>query len=353
MVNKILSIIIPTYNMELYLKRCIDSLVTAKQTLGDTEIIVVNDGSKDKSLSIANGYKELYPESLIVIDKTNGNYGSCINAALKIASGKYIKVLDADDWFNTNALVEFVMCLKSLDVDLVLTDYTVCFENSNIRKKHVFPFVENKEYSSSLMHDSNFQKMQMHCVTYRTEMLRKFKYFQTEGISYTDQEWILYPMAYVRKISYFRLNLYQYLLGRAGQTMDVNILAKNVRHSVIIAERMVKDSVSWYKTEFTLPQRKYCIERMLLYIRSIYKLVLLNSDNVENVNLLIKLDDLISSTNRAFYKDLALCTIHDKFFPFHFINYFHNHHKRLPSFIKFINKWMKFVQNKLYNCKVM
>lgn len=134
MVNKILSIIIPTYNMELYLKRCIDSLVTAKQTLGDTEIIVVNDGSKDKSLSIANGYKELYPESLIVIDKTNGNYGSCINAALKIASGKYIKVLDADDWFNTNALVEFVMCLKSLDVDLVLTDYTVCFENSNIRK---------------------------------------------------------------------------------------------------------------------------------------------------------------------------------------------------------------------------
>lgn len=107
-------------------------------------------------------------------------------------------------------------------------------------------------------------------------------------------------MAYVRKISYFRLNLYQYLLGRAGQTMDVNILAKNVRHSVIIAERMVKDSVSWYKTEFTLPQRKYCIERMLLYIRSIYKLVLLNSDNVENVNLLIKLDDLISSTNRAF-----------------------------------------------------
>lgn len=70
MVNKILSIIIPTYNMELYLKRCIDSLVTAKQTLGDTEIIVVNDGSKDKSLSIANGYKELYPESLIVIDKT-------------------------------------------------------------------------------------------------------------------------------------------------------------------------------------------------------------------------------------------------------------------------------------------
>lgn len=226
MVNKILSIIIPTYNMELYLKRCIDSLVTAKQTLGDTEIIVVNDGSKDKSLSIANGYKELYPESLIVIDKTNGNYGSCINAALKIASGKYIKVLDADDWFNTNALVEFVMCLKSLDVDLVLTDYTVCFENSNIRKKYVFPFVENKEYSSSLMHDSNFQKMRMHCVTYRTEMLRKSKYFQTEGISYTDQEWILYPMAYVRKISYFRLNLYQYLLGRAGQTMDVNILAK-------------------------------------------------------------------------------------------------------------------------------
>ncbi len=332
--------------MELYLKRCIDSLVAAKQTLEDTEIIVVNDGSKDKSLSIANGYKELYPKSIVVIDKKNGNYGSCINAALKIAGGKYIKVLDADDWFDTEALVEFVEHLKSLDVDLVLTDYTMCFANSKVNKKCFLPFDENKEYSSSLMHDSRFWKMQMHEVTYRTEILRKSRYFQTEGISYTDQEWIFYPMVYVQKITYLKLNLYQYLLGREGQTMDVNILAKNVKHGVIIAERMVKDSVTWYATEQTLPQRKYCIERMLLYIRSIYKLVLLNSDSVENVNLLVKFDDFISSTNRTFYKDLALCTIHDRFFPFHFIDYFHNHHKRLPCFIKSLNKLMKIAQEK-------
>lgn len=344
MSEKFLSIIIPTYNMELYLKRCLDSLVSAIEILDNIEIVVVNDGSKDKSLLIANSYKDKYPDSVVVIDKQNGNYGSCINAALKVISGKYVKVLDADDWFNTQAFTKFVKCIESLDVDLVLTDYTKRFENDGKKLKVTYPFVEDKIYTSEIMKNSNFQNMQMHSVTYRTSILKRSSYLQTEGISYTDQEWILYPMKYVENIVYLKVDLYQYLLGREGQTMDSKVLYKNIKHHMMIAERMVGDSVSWYNNSKQSPQYVYCKARMLFYIRSIYKMVLLYSDGVQNLKYLSDFDNYISTRNTNFYADLLLSTIHNTFYPFHFIGYYHKKHKKLPFVAKLINKCMKLVQ---------
>ena len=90
--NKILSLIIPTYNMAELLPRCLDSII-ASGVNESIEAIVVNDGSKDNSLEIAKKYEEQHPECITVIDKPNGNYGSTINAALPVAKGKYVKIL--------------------------------------------------------------------------------------------------------------------------------------------------------------------------------------------------------------------------------------------------------------------
>lgn len=89
--------------MEKYLNKCLDSLLI-KTGLEYLEVIVVNDGSSDSSLSIAQAYQQKYPDVFVIIDKTNGNYGSCINAGLPVAKGKYIKILDADDSFSTPIL---------------------------------------------------------------------------------------------------------------------------------------------------------------------------------------------------------------------------------------------------------
>ena len=99
--EKIVSIVVPTYNMENYLRKDLESLIIS-EGLENVEVIVVNDGSRDKSLDIATEYAEKYPYVFRIIDKPNGNYGSCINAALRIASGKYIKIMDADDSFDTD-----------------------------------------------------------------------------------------------------------------------------------------------------------------------------------------------------------------------------------------------------------
>ena len=90
--------------MEKYLNKCLDSLIVENMNL--LEVLIINDGSKDNSSNIAHVYENKYPNTFRVIDKENGNYGSCINRGIKEAKGKYIKVLDADDSFNVSLTTE-------------------------------------------------------------------------------------------------------------------------------------------------------------------------------------------------------------------------------------------------------
>jgi glycosyltransferase involved in cell wall biosynthesis len=122
-IMKTISIIVAAYNMEDYLGRCLDSVVDHKWD-DSVEVIVVNDGSKDRTLQIARQYQSEYPQIVTVIDKENGHHGSCTNAALPVAKGKYVKVLDADDWFDTDAFAYLIDKLQTLDSDLVITNYT-------------------------------------------------------------------------------------------------------------------------------------------------------------------------------------------------------------------------------------
>lgn len=227
--EKILTIVIPTYNMQDYLRRCLDSLIVPEEQMKHLEVLVVNDGSKDNSSAIAHEYQDKYPDTFRVIDKENGNYGSCVNRGLKDATGKYIKILDADDWFDKMLFQDYLKQLCLQDVDAVLND---CYKvNKFGRKCGAFEFLgmqENKVYTLKFLYENNIFP-QMHCIAYRTELLRDIDYHQTEGISYTDQEWVSKPMSNTTSIVYFRLAVYNYMVGREGQTMDRKIL--NIKFS--------------------------------------------------------------------------------------------------------------------------
>ncbi len=98
---KSISIIIPIYNVEKYLKRCLDSLFV--QYTADMEVILVNDGSTDRSLEICEEYQKLYPDA-IIINKENGGLSDARNVGTAIATGKYIYYLDSDDWISPHAI---------------------------------------------------------------------------------------------------------------------------------------------------------------------------------------------------------------------------------------------------------
>ncbi len=106
---KLISFTVPCYNSQAYMEKCVDSLLTGGD---DVEIIIVNDGSKDGMIDIANAYAEKFPDIVRVIDKPNGGHGSGVNAGLKIATGIYYKVVDSDDWLDSEALKKLLDVIK-------------------------------------------------------------------------------------------------------------------------------------------------------------------------------------------------------------------------------------------------
>ena len=222
--EKILTIVIPTYNMQDYLRRCLDSLIVPEEQMKQMEVLVINDGSKDNSSAIAHEYQDKYPDMFRVIDKENGNYGSCVNRGLKEATGKYIKILDADDWFDKEAFSVYLHHLSLQNVDVVMND---CQKVNSSGKKcgsyKMFGLEDCNEFSFTILYEKKIFP-QMHCIAYRTELLKAMNYHQTEGISYTDQEWVSKPMSNVSSLVYFMLPVYNYMVGRVGQTMDRNML---------------------------------------------------------------------------------------------------------------------------------
>lgn len=116
--NPKISIIVPVYNAEKYIKRCMDSIYA--QTLTDYEIILVNDGSKDNSLFLCREYAK-NDKRVKVIDKENGGAGSARNAGIEVARGEYLAFPDADDWFDSNMYAELYTIAKSGDFDVVFS----------------------------------------------------------------------------------------------------------------------------------------------------------------------------------------------------------------------------------------
>lgn len=230
--EKLLTLIIPTYNMEKLLDRCLASLVIKDDSLfQQVEVLVVIDGAKDRSSEIAHEYENSYPSVFRVIDKENGNYGSCINRGLKEAAGKYIKVLDADDFFNTEAFAAYLAEIEKLDVDLVITSGTNVTEQDEPMLEWTFDYEPNQLYPIE-----NLKHVWIHEVTHKTELLRKIGYVQTEGISYTDEEWVFYPMSVVKNFFTLQLNLYQYTVGREGQTMNPAVWTRSMKNEIQVSK---------------------------------------------------------------------------------------------------------------------
>ncbi len=115
-----ISIIVPVYNVELYLRRCLDTIIN--QTLNEIEIILVNDGSSDNSLDICRYYERL-DSRIIILDKKNEGVSSARNEGLKVARGEYIGFVDPDDWIDFNMYESMYTKAKTGNYDIVMCNY--------------------------------------------------------------------------------------------------------------------------------------------------------------------------------------------------------------------------------------
>ena len=228
----ILSIGIPLYNMEKLLGDCLDSLLPKRVASepGWVQVVVVNDGSTDGSLELARSYERRFPGSVEVVDKENGGHGSCINAAVARAKGKYFKLVDSDDWLDPTELLRHLHHLESCDADLVVCDYRQVHEDGRRNevswKGRLKAGVRPSEtvWKELSRNRDPLGYLHMHALTWRTELLRDVRI--TEHSFYVDQEYAAFPMRLCRTVDYEPICLYQYRLGRQGQSMDNAVLRK-------------------------------------------------------------------------------------------------------------------------------
>lgn len=302
--SKLLTIVIPTYNMQAYLHRCLNSLLVSNELLQSLEVLVINDGSKDKSSAIAHEYEEKYPSTFRVIDKENGNYGSCINRGLKEAKGKYIKVLDADDWFDMAEFEKYLIQLQSVDVDMVLTPFMSVYEKTGEKQLCTQPYLkDNKVYQFNECDNQTVLRYSMHMVTYRVELLRKIQYVQTEGISYTDTEWTHLPQYSISTFVWMPYVVYQYYIGREGQTMDANVLAKNIWKYEVICKSLICNANQYLHKEKYPFAEELNLQQIEFLAVNIYRMFLvLVSPSKEDIQHLKQFDSYLKTACPKVYK---------------------------------------------------
>lgn len=231
--SKTLTISIAAYNVEKYLDKALSSLVV-DSVLDDIEVIVVNDGSKDRTGNIASTYIEKNPDSFKLINKTNGGYGSTINSSLSVATGKYYKLLDGDDWFLSSNLPLFVETLKNCESDIVYTPFFFVKEPDMEEKEEKFSFEKDVVLSSSEIY-----ALSMHATTVKTELI-KDKIKITEHSFYTDFEFCLKSILLSSTLTYFDVPLYCYRIGQNEQSVSIKGYLRHIDEH----EKMTKYSLN-------------------------------------------------------------------------------------------------------------
>ena len=256
--QKILSISVAAYNLSSMIRDNLDSFINApKEVLDKIEILVTNDGSTDDTEKIVKEYVKKYPKSIILINQKNQGAGSTVNSGIKHATGKYFKMIDGDDWVETANLEGLISRLEKTDADIVLTDMLTYNET----EKRI---TDRSGYNIKSDQDMRFTDVcndidiQMHNTMFKTSLLKDNQITLDNGF-YTDIEYVLLPLPYVKTLAYFAAPLYVYRIARAGQSMSKASMRKNAAQHSLVLKRLIDE---YWKAETCLNQdtKRYLIK---------------------------------------------------------------------------------------------
>lgn len=216
-----ISIIVPIYNVEKYLHKCVDSILN--QTFKNYELILVDDGSPDNSPKIADEYAEKYPEIITVLHKKNGGVGDARNYGISHAKGEYILILDSDDYIENDMLECLYNSNLGLNSDIVVCGYKCVNESGNILsimgeklpEGKIMTLKENKELL--LINSAPWNKM------YKRQIFMDYEDIRyPSGVWYEDIRVTLKLINVAKSITYVNKPLYNYLWREGSQTNNNN-----------------------------------------------------------------------------------------------------------------------------------
>ena len=237
--EKYLTIVIPAYNVAHYLTKTLDSLVCCKH-LAALDIIIINDGSTDRTQEISVSYAVKYPKSVRVVSKENGGHGSGINTGLTLAIGKFFSVMDGDDWGNADALDRIVEIMASATEDVLAANFQTYNMGSGDRAHYRFGKVEyGRGYSIDELVKSGIPLV-MHELFYRTGLLREVHLHIRERVSYDDEEYCMMPFAKAESVRFIDEEYYVYRQGDANQSMSPENQLKRFHDKYEVLKDMIR-----------------------------------------------------------------------------------------------------------------
>ena len=242
MPNIVLTIIIPVYKVEDYIRKCLDSLIIDAGLMEKMDVLIINDGTPDRSAEISREYVKRFPGVFRQIDKENGGHGSVWNLGIKEAYGKYIKFLDSDDWLENLDIM--IRKLENTDADLIITSsISHCPDNylwklkikdmefDRIYDADRFDWLGNRSHGNYIFH---------HCAIYKTEVFRQYLPVFLEKQPYDDVILGAVPIIGSKTLVAWNLEVYHYLMDREGQSISPEVQRRHVDAKIKVHQSTIE-----------------------------------------------------------------------------------------------------------------
>ena len=281
---KLLTFAIPCYNSENYMEKCIESILPGGE---DVEIIIVDDGSHDRTAEIADRYAAEYPEIVRAIHQPNGGHGEAVNTGIANATGLYFKVVDSDDWVDAGAYAKILGKLRELvqsekNVDMLLANYV--YEKEGAKHKKVMRqtgFPTDCIFSwRDVRHFYKGHYILMHSVIYLTQLLRDCGLKLPDHTFYVDNIYVYKPLPYVRSMYYMDVDFYRYFIGRDDQSVNEKVMISRIDQQIKVNKIMIDDVDLWKVP--SIKCRKYMFNYLEI-ITVVSTVMLLRSGTKENL----------------------------------------------------------------------
>ena len=281
---KLLTFAIPCYNSEAYMEKCIDSILIGGE---DVEILIVDDGSKDRTAEIADEYEKKYPTICRAIHQENGGHGEAVNAGIRNATGLYFKVVDSDDWVDPDAYMKILDKLREIvarneTLDMFLANYV--YEKEGAKHKKVMRqlgFPQDTIFTwNDIKHFYKGHYILMHSVIYRTKLLKDCGLELPKHTFYVDNIYVYKPLPHVRTMYYMDVDFYRYFIGRDDQSVNEKVMIGRIDQQIKVNKIMLDDIDIWKVPNIKC--RKYMFNYLEI-ITVVSTVMLLRSGTQENL----------------------------------------------------------------------
>ena len=300
---KLLTVAIPCYNSQDYMEHCIETLLPGGE---EVEILIVDDGSTDRTGEIAEAYAAKYPSVIRVIHQENGGHGAAVNTGIQNARGFYLKIVDSDDWVDGPSYQKILDLLRQAvkehhPLDMLISNYV--YEKAGAKRKKLMHYRKalpvNTYFSWEDVKGFNLgQYILMHSVIYRTQMLRDCGLELPRHTFYVDNIYVYQPLPFVKTMYYLDVNFYRYFIGRSDQSVNEKVMLGRLDQQIKV-NKIMYDSYDLTEIQ-NLKLRDYMYQYLMI-VTSITTVLLIRAKTKENLQLKKELWQYMKIQNPKMY----------------------------------------------------